>query len=84
MRSSLPAQIVLVRMCTDAVRPPTQQYGYRNCFDGIYRVVRDEGFHVLYRGTGPNVLRSISMSECELALPEHSASTFSIRRHICS
>jgi dicarboxylate transporter 10 len=49
-------------MCTDAVRPPTQQYGYRNCFDGIYRVIRDEGFSVLYRGTGPNVLRSISMS----------------------
>ncbi|GFZ46969.1 hypothetical protein JCM24511_04195 [Saitozyma sp. JCM 24511] len=62
-----PAEIVLVRMCTDAVRPPTQQYGYRNCFDGIYRVVRDEGFHVLYRGTGPNVLRSISMNVSQLA-----------------
>jgi dicarboxylate transporter 10 len=57
------SQIVLVRMCTDAVKPTSLRYGYRNCFDGLYRVVKEEGVSVLYRGTAPNVLRSVSMSE---------------------
>jgi dicarboxylate transporter 10 len=61
-RALITLQIVLVRMCTDAVKPQPQRYSYRNCFHGIYRVVRDEGFGVLYRGTGPNILRSVSMS----------------------
>lgn len=56
-------QIVLVRMCTDAVKPPSARYGYRNCLEGVYRIAQEEGIRTLYRGTGPNVLRSISMSE---------------------
>lgn len=55
-------QIVLVRMCTDGVKPLAQQYNYSNCFEGLYRVVRDEGVSTLYRGLEFNVLRSVIMS----------------------
>jgi solute carrier family 25 (mitochondrial dicarboxylate transporter), member 10 len=56
-------------MCTDAVKPAAQRYGYHNCFDGLYRVAKEEGVRVLYRGTTPNVLRSVSMSKSKQTYP---------------
>lgn len=55
-------QIVLVRMCTDATKPVALQYGYSNGIQGLFLVARDEGSAALYRGVGPNVIRSVLMS----------------------
>lgn len=54
-----PADIVLVRMTTDSLRPPEKQLGYRNALDGVMRIARDEGLSALMRGAVPNTVSSI-------------------------
>ncbi|KDE08607.1 hypothetical protein MVLG_01069 [Microbotryum lychnidis-dioicae p1A1 Lamole] len=62
-----PADIVLVRMTSDATRPAAQRLGYRNCFDGVARIIKEEGSAVLFRGLGPNVARAVLMNASQLA-----------------
>lgn len=55
--SGCPADLLVVRMTTDSMRPPAQQHRYRNVFDGLYRIVREEGATGLLRGIMPNTVR---------------------------
>ncbi|GAC74997.1 RNA-binding protein musashi [Moesziomyces antarcticus T-34] len=61
-----PAEIVLVRMCSDLNLPRESRYGYRNCIDGLVRIVRDDGAATLFRGLSPNVVRSVVMNISQL------------------
>jgi dicarboxylate transporter 10 len=49
-----PADILLVRMTTDALRPPSVQHRYRNAIDGLVRLIKEEGPRALGRGIGAN------------------------------
>ncbi|KAI0735679.1 mitochondrial carrier [Earliella scabrosa] len=57
-----PADILLVRMTSDFVRPPEQRYNYRNAIDGLVTLVREEGVQGLSRGMGTNLARAILMN----------------------
>ncbi|KAL7408784.1 putative DIC1-mitochondrial dicarboxylate carrier protein [Mrakia frigida] len=61
-----PADIILVRMTADATKPLNDQHRYRNCFDGLARVVKEEGAQQLFRGLGPNLVRSVLMNTSQL------------------
>ncbi|KZW01370.1 mitochondrial carrier [Exidia glandulosa HHB12029] len=61
-----PADVILVRMQGDLARPVGQRYGYANCFDGLVKIVRDEGPKALARGWGPNVIRASLMNASQL------------------
>ena len=43
-------------MTADATKPINDQHRYRHCFDGLYRVIKDEGAQQLFRGLGPNLV----------------------------
>ncbi|KAL1938752.1 hypothetical protein VTO73DRAFT_11355 [Trametes versicolor] len=62
-----PGEIIMVRMQGDFAKPPEKRLNYRNCLDGLYRMVRDEGVSSLARGVGPNVFRAILMNASQLA-----------------
>ncbi|GAA5830068.1 hypothetical protein JCM5353_000698 [Sporobolomyces roseus] len=62
-----PADVVLVRMTADAAKPVNQRLGYKHCFDGVFRIVREEGGAALFRGVGPNVARAVLMNASQLA-----------------
>ncbi|GAA5980315.1 hypothetical protein JCM5350_000941 [Sporobolomyces pararoseus] len=62
-----PADVVLVRMTADAAKPVEQRLGYKHCFDGVLRIVREEGGAALFRGAGPNVARAVLMNASQLA-----------------
>ncbi|GAA6058388.1 hypothetical protein JCM3770_006109 [Rhodotorula araucariae] len=62
-----PADVVLVRMTGDAGRPVEQRLGYKHCFDGVFRIVREEGASALFRGVGPNCARAVLMNASQLA-----------------
>jgi len=49
--------IVLVRMTSDSTRPPEQRYKYKHAFDGLMKLVKEEGFKGLTRGLTPNTVR---------------------------
>lgn len=62
-----PADVILVRMTGDINYPVHQRKLYRNCFDGLFRMIREEGFKSLARGLGPNISRAILMNASQLA-----------------
>lgn len=49
-----PADILLVRMTSDSLRDPKEQYRYRNALNGLLRLVREEGVPALGRGLMAN------------------------------
>ncbi|KAF8334123.1 mitochondrial carrier domain-containing protein [Cantharellus anzutake] len=75
-----PADIVLVRMTTDSLRKPENQYRYRHGFDGLMRLVREERIIGLTRGLGPNTIRAILMNSSQLASYDYIKALI-IRRH---
>jgi len=62
-----PGEIVMVRLQGDFAKPPEKRFNYKNCFDALFRMVREEGFSSLARGVTPNVFRSILMNASQLA-----------------
>lgn len=57
-----PADILLVRMTTDQLRPPTERFGYSNALSGLVSLIRQEGVKGLYRGLGTNTSRAVLMN----------------------
>ncbi|KAJ7744284.1 mitochondrial carrier domain-containing protein [Mycena maculata] len=62
-----PGEIVMVRLQGDFAKPPEKRFNYKNCFDALFRMVREEGPSSLARGVGPNVFRAILMNASQLA-----------------
>uniref|UniRef100_A0A5G2QC86 Solute carrier family 25 member 11 n=1 Tax=Sus scrofa TaxID=9823 RepID=A0A5G2QC86_PIG len=44
-----PAEVALIRMTADGRLPPDQRRGYKNVFDALIRIVREEGVPTLWR-----------------------------------
>jgi len=62
-----PADILLVRMTTDPLKPPEARHGYANIWNGLIRLVKEEGAHGITRGIVPNTARAILMNMSQLA-----------------
>jgi len=62
-----PGEIIMVRLQADMAKPVDKRLNYKNCFDGLFRMVREEGLSSLGRGVGPNVIRAILMNASQLA-----------------
>ncbi|KAI0666473.1 dicarboxylic acid transporter [Trametes maxima] len=62
-----PGEILMVRMQGDFAKPPEKRLGYKNALDGLFRMIREEGWSSLGRGVGPNVFRAILMNASQLA-----------------
>ncbi|KAF8525193.1 mitochondrial carrier [Hysterangium stoloniferum] len=62
-----PADILLVRMTTDPLKPLESRHSYKNVWSGLIRLVREEGSRGLTRGLMPNTVRAILMNTYLLA-----------------
>jgi len=62
-----PAEAIMVRMQGDFAKPPEKRLNYKHCFDGLYKMIRDEGPGSLTRGMTPNVVRAILTNASQLA-----------------
>ncbi|PIO74816.1 hypothetical protein TELCIR_03163 [Teladorsagia circumcincta] len=62
-----PAELALIRMTGDGHLPPEQRRNYKNVFDALIRVVKEEGLLVLFRGCTPTVLRAMVVNAAQLA-----------------
>ncbi|RIA81342.1 mitochondrial carrier domain-containing protein [Glomus cerebriforme] len=67
-----PADLVMVRMQNDAKLPSHLRRNYKHALDGLYRVIKEDGFRGLTRGIGPNVNRAILMNSSQLATYDQS------------
>ncbi|KAF9433536.1 Mitochondrial dicarboxylate transporter [Entomortierella beljakovae] len=61
-----PADVVNIRMVNDGKLPVDQRRNYKHAFDGLYRIVKDEGPSQLMRGLGPNMYRAVLMTSSQL------------------
>lgn len=62
-----PAEVALIRMTADGRLPPAERRGYRNVFDALVRIVREEGILTLWRGCGPTMARAVVVNAAQLA-----------------
>ncbi|KEP45974.1 dicarboxylate transporter [Rhizoctonia solani 123E] len=62
-----PGEILMVRMQGDFAKPPEKRLNLKHCFDGLFKMIRDEGVSSLVRGLAPNVFRSVLMNASQLA-----------------
>jgi len=58
--------LVNIRMQANAKLPKELQRNYKNAFDGIYQIIKGEGFLKLWTGFVPNTIRSIKMNVGQL------------------
>ncbi|KAK0120365.1 hypothetical protein ONS95_011768 [Cadophora gregata] len=63
-----PTEVVLVRMCADGVKSPSQRYLYSNAVSGLIRIGREEGVGAFTKGLAPNIVRSILMNVSQIAV----------------
>ncbi|KAF7367336.1 hypothetical protein MSAN_00796000 [Mycena sanguinolenta] len=61
-----PADIILVRMTSDSMRPPEKRYGYSNAVTGLFNLAKDEGIRGLGRGLGTNTTRAVLMNASQV------------------
>lgn len=62
-----PAEVALIRMSTDKNLPVAEQRGYKNAFNAIFRIAREEKITSLWKGAGPTVIRAMVVNGAQLA-----------------
>ena len=62
-----PFDVALVRMQADSMKDKASRRGYKNVFDAVTRLFKEEGFTSLYSGLIPNILRGMAMNVGMLA-----------------
>lgn len=56
-----PFDLSMVRMQADGMKPLDQRRGYRNVFQAIYRIAKEEGILTWWRGCFPMILRAMGI-----------------------
>ncbi|RZC34414.1 Mito carr domain containing protein [Asbolus verrucosus] len=62
-----PADVALIRMTGDGRLPPNERRNYKNVFDALIRIVREEGVLTLWRGAFPTMGRAMVVNAAQLA-----------------
>lgn len=62
-----PADLALIRMQSDGLKPPESRANYRGVGDALMRIVRNEGVTALWAGCAPTVVRAMALNFGQLA-----------------
>jgi solute carrier family 25 oxoglutarate transporter 11 len=62
-----PAEVSLIRMTADGRLPPAERRNYKNVFDSLFRIVKEEGVLTLWRGAVPTMGRAMVVNAAQLA-----------------
>uniref|UniRef100_A0A0N4ZF48 Mitochondrial 2-oxoglutarate/malate carrier protein n=1 Tax=Parastrongyloides trichosuri TaxID=131310 RepID=A0A0N4ZF48_PARTI len=62
-----PTEVALIRMTADGRLPVNERRNYKNVFDAIFRIIKDEGVLTLWRGSTPTVIRAMVVNAAQLA-----------------
>lgn len=62
-----PAEVSLIRMTSDGRLPEAERRGYKNVFDALIRISREEGVTTLWRGCVPTIGRAMVVNAAQLA-----------------
>ncbi|XP_066253081.1 mitochondrial 2-oxoglutarate/malate carrier protein-like [Euwallacea similis] len=62
-----PAEVALIRMTADGRLPASEKRNYKNVFDALFRIYREEGIVTLWRGAVPTMGRAMVVNAAQLA-----------------
>ncbi|KAH0367349.1 hypothetical protein KCU65_g4653, partial [Aureobasidium melanogenum] len=62
-----PADLALIRMQSDGLKPVAQRANYKSVFDALARISQKEGVAALWSGAGPTVVRAMALNFGQLA-----------------
>lgn len=62
-----PADLALVRFQADHTLPPEMRRNYKNVFDAFGKIIKDEGFFSLWKGSTPTIARAMALNAGQLA-----------------
>ncbi|RMD39676.1 hypothetical protein DV735_g5452, partial [Chaetothyriales sp. CBS 134920] len=62
-----PADLALIRMQSDGLKPVDQRANYRSVFDALFRIAKTEGVGALWTGCYPTVLRAMALNFGQLS-----------------
>ena len=62
-----PAEIALIRMTSDGYLPAAERRNYKNAFDAILRIFKQEGLFCLWRGALPTIGRAMVVNAAQLS-----------------
>lgn len=62
-----PAEVALIRMTADGRLPSAERRNYKNVFDSLFRIVKEEGALTLWRGAVPTMGRAMVVNGAQLA-----------------
>ncbi|XP_043496445.1 mitochondrial 2-oxoglutarate/malate carrier protein-like [Polistes fuscatus] len=62
-----PTEVALIRMTADGRLPLAQRRNYKNVFDALFRIIKEEGLLTLWRGAIPTVGRAMVVNAAQLA-----------------
>lgn len=57
-----PADLALIRFQSDGTLPPAERRNYKNVGDAFARIVKEEGFFSLWKGSTPTILRALALN----------------------
>ncbi len=69
-----PAEVALIRMQSDGMKPKAERANYRSVIDALVRVSRAEGIRGLWAGSYPTIIRAMSTNFGQLAFFSQSKS----------
>jgi len=62
-----PAEVALIRMTSDGRLPLEQRRNYKNVFEALYRITKEEGVLTMWRGCSPTIVRAVILNAAQLA-----------------
>jgi len=62
-----PAEVALIRMASDGRLPLNERRNYKNVFNALSRITKEEGLTALWRGSFPTVGRAMVVNMTQLA-----------------
>jgi len=62
-----PADLALIRMQSDGLKPLAERANYKSVFDALGRIARTEGVAALWSGAAPTVVRAMALNFGQLA-----------------
>eukprot|EP01009_Symbiontida_sp_KSa7_P007155 NODE_380_length_1005_cov_655.611925_g295_i0.p1 GENE.NODE_380_length_1005_cov_655.611925_g295_i0~~NODE_380_length_1005_cov_655.611925_g295_i0.p1 ORF type:complete len:250 (-),score=44.94 NODE_380_length_1005_cov_655.611925_g295_i0:226-975(-) len=77
-----PGEVALIRMAADGTLPLEQRRNYRNGAVAIWRIAKEEGPRVLWRGVVPNVVRGILLNAGQLGFYAQTKETLLKRKFL--
>ena len=74
-----PADLSLIRMQSDGLKPPEQRANYKSVFDALFRITRNEGILALWSGAFPTVVRAMALNFGQLSFFDEAKSQLAKR-----